>query len=109
MEEESFEVLNAAEIEHYILSLRPTKIDELGTELWVKPPNYFFTYFIRQSLIYLFTFRWLQTHELMQKLSQQAVLEASEHREEVVKELIATHSKASKIKLFSRRNFCLPS
>lgn len=33
MEEESFEVLNAAEIEHYILSLRPSPIDELGTEL----------------------------------------------------------------------------
>lgn len=29
----------------------------------------------------------------MQKLSQQAVLEASEHREEVVKDLMITHSK----------------
>ncbi|XP_034247068.1 zinc finger MYND domain-containing protein 10 isoform X2 [Thrips palmi] len=71
MDEDTFDVLNAAEIEHYVLSLRPSKIDELGTEFW------------------------LQTHEFMQKLSQQAVLEASEHREEVVKELMATHSKVS--------------
>lgn len=32
MEEQSFEVLNALEIEQYILSLRSSKIDELGME-----------------------------------------------------------------------------
>ncbi|KAJ1519303.1 hypothetical protein ONE63_004602 [Megalurothrips usitatus] len=71
MEDQSFEVLNAGEIEQYILSLRPSKIDELGTE------------------------SWLQGHEYLQKLSQQAVLEASEHREEVVKEFMSIHAKVS--------------
>ncbi|KAK3917218.1 Zinc finger MYND domain-containing protein 10 [Frankliniella fusca] len=69
MEEGLFEVLNAGETEQYVMSLKPSKIEELGTE------------------------GWLQKHGYMQKLHQQAVLEASEHREEVVKEFMSTYDK----------------
>ena len=55
----------------YVQSLKPSCINDLGTE------------------------SWLQTHQYIQKLSQQAILEASEHREEVVKEFMCTHSKVS--------------
>lgn len=71
MEQGSFDVLNAGEIEQLVMCLKPSKIDELGTE------------------------SWLQSHGYMLKLTQQASLEASEHREEVVKEFIATHDKVS--------------
>lgn len=37
--------------------------------------------------------RWLELHEILIKLNQQAVLEASEYREEVIKELLISHNK----------------
>jgi zinc finger MYND domain-containing protein 10 len=40
-----------------------------------------------------FVSSWLEMHELFIKLTQQAIIEASEYREEVVKELLLIHSK----------------
>lgn len=44
--------------------------------------------------------RWLELHEILIKLNQQAILEASEYREEVIKELFISHNKVCQIFLF---------
>uniref|UniRef100_A0A1A9WSR9 MYND-type domain-containing protein n=1 Tax=Glossina brevipalpis TaxID=37001 RepID=A0A1A9WSR9_9MUSC len=57
------------ELTHFIESIRPFQIAEIGTP------------------------KWLDVHEMILKLSQQAFLEAIEHREEEVKEMLITNDK----------------
>ncbi|KAK6630044.1 hypothetical protein RUM44_005442 [Polyplax serrata] len=62
-------ILQAGEVETYVQSLQPSKIEDLGTPLW------------------------FESHHRLQKLNQQATIEASEMREEIVKELLISNGK----------------
>uniref|UniRef100_A0A1A9X2D1 Uncharacterized protein n=1 Tax=Glossina brevipalpis TaxID=37001 RepID=A0A1A9X2D1_9MUSC len=55
------------ELTHFIESIRPFQIGDIGTA------------------------KWVDVHEMILKLSQQAFLEAVEHREEEVKEMFITN------------------
>lgn len=57
------------EISHFIESIRPFQLVDIGSS------------------------KWLDVHEMIIKLSQQAILEASEQREEEVKEFLISHDK----------------
>ena len=48
------------------------------------------------------SFRWLQYHEYVEKLSQQAVLSATTKQNEFVMELLVEHEKVANIYLVSR-------
>lgn len=65
----SQDIVFPEELDYFVQSLRQFQVSEVGTQ------------------------RWLESHEMTIKLSQQAVLEASTHREESVKEAMITHGK----------------
>lgn len=65
----SQDIVFPEELDYFVQSLRQFQVSEIGTS------------------------RWLETHEMVIKLGQQAVLEASTHREESVKEAMITHGK----------------
>lgn len=67
----SCNILQIGEIEIYVQSLEPSKIQDLGTPLW------------------------FESHHRLQKLSQQCSLEAGEMREESVKDLIISNGKVN--------------
>jgi hypothetical protein len=50
-------------------------------------------YFKFKKAVYIFS--WFETHEHLQKLHQQAILEAQELREESVKEMMMSYNKVS--------------
>ncbi|CAG2054381.1 unnamed protein product, partial [Timema podura] len=62
-------VLLPSEIDLYVEALEPSKIENLGTRIW------------------------LGAHHRLQKLHQQAIIEAREIKEEAVKETIISHGK----------------
>lgn len=41
----------------------------------------------------LYKYRWYESHDRLQKLNQQATLEATEHREEYIKDQIISYGK----------------
>lgn len=57
------------EISYFIESIHPFQLVDIGSS------------------------KWLDVHEMIIKLSQQAILEASEHREEEVKEFLISRDK----------------
>ena len=59
-------IVNPEEIDIFIQSIKEFDIKDIGTKLW------------------------LEVHEKLLKLNQQAIIEASTHQEEVVKEIIGT-------------------
>jgi hypothetical protein len=52
-----------------------------------------FEYFKLKKAVYIFS--WFDAHEHLQKLHQQAILEARELREESVKEMMISYNKVS--------------
>lgn len=62
-------IVNPEEVELFIGSIREFQVEDIGSK------------------------RWLDVHEKLLKLNQQAVVEASSHREEVVKELLIIQDK----------------
>lgn len=52
-----------------------------------------FEYFKFKKAVYIFS--WFDAHERLQKLHQQAILEARELREESVKEMMVSYNKVS--------------
>lgn len=57
------------EIEYFIQSLKKSNLCDIGTK------------------------SWLENHEFLVKLDQQAIIEARENREEIVKEFFVLHDK----------------
>lgn len=62
-------IVQPTEIDYYILSIRKYQVEDVGGN------------------------HWLDTHEIILKLNQQAHLEASSHQEELVKELLVENGK----------------
>lgn len=63
------DAVGPAEIEPFVSSIREFQVENVGNKMW------------------------LDNHEKLLKLNQQAVIEASSHREEVVKELLVVNDK----------------
>ena len=68
------------EMNYFIESLRPFDLKDVGSS------------------------NWLTVHEMIIKLSQQAIVEAAEHREEEVKEFIISKDK---LKVLVHEAFCV--
>lgn len=68
------------ELSFFVGSIRPFEIRDVGSD------------------------KWLDVHEMIIKLSQQAILEAAEHREEEVKEMLITQDK---LKILIHEAFCV--
>ncbi|XP_037813715.1 zinc finger MYND domain-containing protein 10 homolog [Lucilia sericata] len=68
------------ELTYFIESIRPFQIKDVGSS------------------------KWLDVHEMIIKLSQQALLEAAEHREEEVKEMLIARDK---LKVLIHEAFCI--
>lgn len=68
------------ELTYFIESIRPFQIKDVGST------------------------KWLDVHEMVIKLSQQALLEASEHREEEVKEMLISRDK---LKVLIHEAYCI--
>lgn len=68
------------ELTYFIESIRPFQIKDVGST------------------------KWLDVHEMIIKLSQQALLEASEHREEEVKEMLISRDK---LKVLIHEAYCV--
>lgn len=68
------------ELSYFIESIRPFEIREIGSD------------------------KWLDVHEMIIKLSQQAILEAAEHREEEVKEMLISRDK---LKVLIHEAYCV--
>ncbi|XP_013113063.2 zinc finger MYND domain-containing protein 10 homolog [Stomoxys calcitrans] len=68
------------ELNFFVESIRPFQIREVGSE------------------------KWLDTHEMIIKLSQQAALEAAAHREEEVKEMLISRDK---LKFLIHEAYCI--
>lgn len=47
----------------------------------------------KSNLIDIGSKSWLETHEFLVKLNQQAIIEASQNREEIVKEILILNDK----------------
>ncbi|KAG5682389.1 hypothetical protein PVAND_011742 [Polypedilum vanderplanki] len=62
-------IISQEEIDLFVQSIRKYDIEDIGSK------------------------SWCEFHEILIKLSQQAIIEASEHREEIVKELLIIHDK----------------
>lgn len=62
-------VIPTTEIDYYVNSLRKFPLHEIGTKLW------------------------FEIHEILLKINQQAILECSEYREELIKELLVINNK----------------
>ncbi len=69
MSTESANIVQPEEVDFFVQSLRPFDVKDIGSK------------------------NWLQSHEILLKLQQQAHLEASTCREEVIKELLIVHEK----------------
>lgn len=78
--DQAVDVVQPQEIDYFVQSLRKFQINEVGGA------------------------NWLEQHERLIKLSQQAVLEASTHREEVVKEIMILHCK---LELLVHEAYCI--
>lgn len=74
------DVVFPEELAYFVESLRPFQLHEVGTS------------------------RWLDCHEMVIKLSQQAILEAVSHREECVKEYMVLHEK---LKVLIHEAYCI--
>ncbi|KAM7358882.1 zinc finger MYND-type containing 10 [Cochliomyia hominivorax] len=68
------------ELTFFIESIRPFQIKDIGSS------------------------KWLDVHEMIIKLSQQALLEAAEYREEEVKEMLISNNK---LKVLTHEAFCI--
>lgn len=68
------------ELSFFVESIRPFEIRDVGSE------------------------KWLDSHEMIIKLSQQAILEAAEHREEEVKEMLISRDK---LKILIHEAYCI--
>lgn len=64
-------VVYPEEIELFVHSLKKSKINEIGSKAWI------------------------ENHELLVKLDQQAIIEASQNREEVIKEVLILNDKVN--------------
>lgn len=71
MAEQSGNILLPSEIEFFISRMDESKIEDVGTIVWID---------------------W---HKRLQRLNQQAVIEASELREECVKDLLVSYNKVA--------------
>lgn len=69
MGENEKDILLPGDIELYVKHVEPTKLEDLGTPLW------------------------FESHHRLEKLNQQAAVEAAESREETVKDLIIFYEK----------------
>ncbi|XP_073837310.1 zinc finger MYND-type containing 10 [Musca autumnalis] len=68
------------ELSFFVESIRPFEIRDVGSD------------------------KWLDIHEMIIKLSQQAILEAAEHREEEVKEMLISRDK---LKILIHEAYCI--
>lgn len=66
-------ILQPGDVEVYVKYIEPSKIEDLGSPLW------------------------FESHHRLQKLSQQATIEAGEMREESVKDLLISYNKVKKL------------